>query len=274
TIASDASHEFPLGNGSVLRKVDIDPNDATSRDWTVTYTNNVYSDVTTTGLLTYVSDTCYWDITPTSTPASTTVKLNWSSAIGINDADLTNIKLAHYNGTDWELISTTTSGVPLAGSVSGNVTSFSPFTIGTTGANPLPVTLTQFEGYAYNEFDNKLEWTTKTEKNADYMEIQHSDDGIYFDVIGIEKLAGNSQSELFYEFIDRSVSKQINYYRLKQFDFDGKSTLTKTISIDNRSSDTKQILRITNLIGQEIDKNYKGVVIIQYSDGSSEKRIQ
>ena len=157
----------------------------------------------------------------------------------------------------------------------GAVTTFSPFTIGsTTSANPLPVNLINFEGFKLNDTDNKLEWTTQTEKNADYMEIQHSDDGIYFNVIGIEKLAGNSTSRIDYEFIDRSVKKQINYYRLKQFDFDGKSTLTKTISIDNRSSDTKQILRITNLIGQEIDKNYKGVVIIQYSDGSSEKRIQ
>ena len=54
TIASDTPHEFPLGNGTVLRKVNIDPNDATSRDWTVTYTDNVYSDVTTTGVLRYV----------------------------------------------------------------------------------------------------------------------------------------------------------------------------------------------------------------------------
>ena len=274
TIASDASHEFPLGNGTVLRKVDIDPNDATSRDWTVTYNDNVYSDVTTTGLLTYVSDTCYWDITPTSTPASTTVKLNWTSAIGINDADLSNIKLAHYNGTDWELISTTTTGVPLAGSVSGNVTSFSPFTIGTTGANPLPVTLTQFEGYAYSDLDNKLEWTTKTEKNADYMEIQHSDDGKYFNSIGISKLAGNSQTDLFYEFIDRSVAKQINYYRLKQFDYDGKFNYSKIISIDNRHTEAKVVKYMTNLIGQKVDKNYKGVVIIYYTDGSSIKTIQ
>jgi hypothetical protein len=274
TIASDASHEFPLGNGSVLRKVNIDPNDATSRDWTVTYTNNEYSDISTTGLLTYVSDTCYWDISPTSTPVSTTVTLNWSSDIGINDGDLSNIKLAHYNGTDWELITTTTSGVPSAGSVSGNVTSFSPFTIGTSGATPLPVTLTKFEGFAYNEFDNKLEWTTKTEKNADYMEIQHSDDGIYFNIIGIEKLAGNSQSDLFYEFIDRSVSKQINYYRLKQFDYDGKFNYSKIISIDNRHSEAKVVKYMTNLIGQKVDENYKGVVVIYYEDGSSSKRIQ
>ena len=223
----------------------------------------------------YVSDTCYWDISPTSTPTSTTVTLNWSSAIGINDGDLSNILIAHYNGTDWEGITATgTTGGPSAGSVSGNVSSFSPFTLGTTGATPLPVTLTKFEGYAYNDYDNKLEWTTQTEKNADYMEIQHSDDGKYFNTIGISKLAGNSQSEMLYEYIDRSVAKQINYYRLKQFDFDGKFYLSKIIAIDNRFDNKREVLYTTNLIGQKVDKNYKGVVIIYFSDGSSKKMIQ
>jgi hypothetical protein len=70
------------------------------------------------------------------------------------------------------------------------------------------------------------------------------------------------------------VSKQINYYRLKQFDYDGKFNYSKIISIDNRHSEAKVVKYMTNLIGQKVDKNYKGVVIIYYTDGSSIKTIQ
>jgi len=275
TIASDAAHVFPLGDGTALRKVTIDPNDATSRDWTVSLTGSAYGDLTMTGGVTDVSSSFYWDISPTTTPASTNVTLAWESAVGIQDADLTDIRVVHFNGADWEEIAQTgTTGTPSSGSVTGAVTSFSPFTIGTVGATPLPIKLLNFTGYKYNDYDNKLEWTTLTEKNADYLEIEKSNDGLFFEQIGSQKLAGNSLTKIEYEYFDRNVDNQINYYRLKQFDFDGTYHYTKIISIDNRGPKGKEILKITNLIGQKIDKNYKGVVIIQYSDGSSEKTIQ
>ena len=61
---------------------------------------------------------------------------------------------------------------------------------------------------------------------------------------------------------------------MKQFDFDGVYVLSKIISIDNRFAETKTIKYMTNLIGQKVDKNYKGVVIIYFTDGSSKKVIQ
>jgi hypothetical protein len=45
------------------------------------------------------------------------------------------------------------------------------------------------------------------------------------------------------------------------------------ISIDNRIN-KKEVLSMTNLLGQEIDESYRGMVIITYLDGSIEKIIK
>ena len=42
------------------------------------------------------------------------------------------------------------------------------------------------------------------------------------------------------------------------------------ISIDNRISD-KIISSMVNLLGQEVNENYRGVVVVTYEDGSVEK---
>jgi hypothetical protein len=221
--------------------------------------------------LTYVSDTCYWDISPTSTPTSTTVSLNWSSDIGINDANLSEIQLAHYNGSDWELITTTTSGSPSAGSVSGNVTSFSPFTLGTTGANPLPVKLVTFYGEKEQK-NNVLRWTTASEKNNDYFSIEKTIDGEEFNEIGRIEGAGNSIYHNSYSLTDVKVDNIINYYRLVQTDFDGKKEYSNLITIDNRGSKVdRKLIQVTNTWGQEIKDDYRGIVIYIYSDGSTER---
>ena len=66
----------------------------------------------------------------------------------------------------------------------------------------------------------------------------------------------------------------INYYRLEQFDYDGKSKKYDIIYLDNRLK-TKTIIKYTNLLGQEIDEtNAYGVIIVVYSDGTTQKIIK
>jgi hypothetical protein len=60
-----------------------------------------------------------------------------------------------------------------------------------------------------------------------------------------------------------------------QTDFDGESVFSKTISIDNRIDDSfKEIIGRTNLLGQEVDEFYNGIVIVRYKDGTSQKFYQ
>ena len=78
-----------------------------------------------------------------------------------------------------------------------------------------------------------------------------------------------------YSLTDYNILETLNYYRLKQTDFDGKFEYSKTISIDNRVDNSfKEIIGRTNLLGQEVDEFYNGIVIVRYKDGTSQKFYQ
>ena len=65
----------------------------------------------------------------------------------------------------------------------------------------------------------------------------------------------------------------LTYYRLKQVDFDGKFRYSDIISIDNRIK-LKIVSRMVSLMGTEVNEMYRGVVIVEYTDGSIEKIIR
>ena len=82
---------------------------------------------------------------------------------------------------------------------------------------------------------------------------------------------GTTNELSFYQHLDNQFEAQINYYRLTQVDFDGtRKTLDQMVSIDNRP-DHKEIVRITNLLGQDIPMDAPGVKIILYKDGTTRK---
>ena len=70
----------------------------------------------------------------------------------------------------------------------------------------------------------KLEWYTLTELNTSHYEIERSKNGTDFEKIGQIAAAGNSGLRTDYSFADALPNKSLNYYRLKQFDRDGKFT--------------------------------------------------
>jgi hypothetical protein len=96
---------------------------------------------------------------------------------------------------------------------------------------PLPITLSYFKGKNLNG-NNQLSWATTSEINNDRFELLRSTDGVNFVVAGTVAANGNSSGGE-YSFVDTKALKGTNYYRLKQVDKDGKSTLSKVIRIDN-----------------------------------------
>ena len=138
----------------------------------------------------------------------------------------------------------------------------------------LPIELLYFNGVA-NDRVNNLYWSTASENNNDYFNIEKSSGDEIWEIIDKQKGAGNSSIQLYYSFSDNNVEKIINYYRLKQTDYDGNFKYSDIISIDNRDNDSKEIYRVVNVLGQEVDlQYYRGLAIIEYSDGSSIKIIK
>ena len=94
-------------------------------------------------------------------------------------------------------------------------------------------------------------------------------------------LLGSSISEQLefeahdYSLMDEKVDPIINYYRLTAVDVNGVQTSYNLISIDNRSMKVeKELLKITNMWGQDIQPGYKGQVIYIYTDGSIERTFK
>lgn len=94
----------------------------------------------------------------------------------------------------------------------------------------LPIELLSFTG---NKVDKtvKLHWSTATERQNAWFEVERAEDGIAFSTIGKIKGAGDSQSTLDYELMDAAPKPGTNYYRLKQTDFDGQFTYSPVVTV-------------------------------------------
>jgi hypothetical protein len=80
----------------------------------------------------------------------------------------------------------------------------------------IPVELLSFIGQAEGKF-NGLYWTTASEINSDYFDVEHSKDGTEFTYLGTMKAQGESAIETDYRLMDQEPF-DISYYRLKMVD--------------------------------------------------------
>ena len=94
----------------------------------------------------------------------------------------------------------------------------------------LPVELTDFKGQA-TDGGTLLTWQTASETNNEGFEIQHSPDGNNWNDLAFVPGHGTTQTEQVYSFIDRRPLPGLNYYRLKQLDFDGAFEYSKVVSV-------------------------------------------
>lgn len=96
------------------------------------------------------------------------------------------------------------------------------------GAVTLPVELTSFTSEKKGN-GVRLNWATASEINNSHFEILRADDQLNFTKIGEVKGAGNTTSAKKYSFFDANPLRGVNYYQLKQVDYDGKSEKSNVI---------------------------------------------
>lgn len=136
----------------------------------------------------------------------------------------------------------------------------------------LPVELTQFEATPYPQW-NVVKWTTTSENNSSHFDLESSTDGENWRKITTKFAAGNSTEEIKYSYIDYNLNS-LTYYRLQQFDIDGKFETYGPILVTKTITD-KKIIKYINLMGQEINpNNTTGVIIEIYDDGTMKKMIR
>ncbi|MEM9525789.1 MAG: T9SS type A sorting domain-containing protein [Bacteroidota bacterium] len=94
------------------------------------------------------------------------------------------------------------------------------------GTAALPVALMDFSATLIGK-EVRLNWTTVNEQNNDYFTVERSTDGASFSAIATVNGAGTTGQAQEYESWDDQPRGGLNYYRLKQTDFDGSFTYSE-----------------------------------------------
>ena len=182
----------------------------------------------------------YWQLDHDAGSSSANVTLYWEDGARSGITDISDLTITKHDGTDWGTdggIATTPSGTAATGSVTTSTpyTIFSPFTFASPlGLNALPVELVYFRGKMLPK-GVVLEWQTASELNNDFFEVEVSSDGENYIIIAKIEGQGTSTAINNYEHTDRYPSSGLNYYRLKQTDFNGDFAFSKVISVMNDS---------------------------------------
>ncbi|MCE3297286.1 MAG: hypothetical protein K0R65_3000 [Crocinitomicaceae bacterium] len=142
------------------------------------------------------------------------------------------------------------------------------------GSILLSVEFDNFDAIKLEGGEVLLSWETLSEKSNDYFVVQRTEDGFYYEDLGIVDGSGNASELNHYEYRDISFRKNSSYayYRIKQVDLDGEVSYSN-IRYVQLSEEGKQLVRRINLMGQEVNETQGGLVIEVYSDGTSMKKF-
>ncbi|REJ83707.1 MAG: T9SS C-terminal target domain-containing protein [Bacteroidetes bacterium] len=100
-----------------------------------------------------------------------------------------------------------------------------------TGALALPVNLSYFNALL-KENKVQIDWTTSSETDNDYFTVERSADGVKFEEVARVKGAGNSSIAKYYSAFDIRPLPGISFYRLKQTDFNGKTSYAGPVRVN------------------------------------------
>lgn len=103
----------------------------------------------------------------------------------------------------------------------------------------LPVTWLGVDGYN-NEGVNHVRWSLSSELNVSHYELQRSlsPNEIDFETVSMEYSEyNNSSATVAYTLTDVDYTKEVNYYRIKRYDLNGRSLLSEVVVIDNRNEE-------------------------------------
>ncbi|MDN3658236.1 T9SS type A sorting domain-containing protein [Ferruginibacter paludis] len=111
-----------------------------------------------------------------------------------------------------------------------------------TGSGVLPITISNFTA-GINNNQVTLKWKTASENNNKGFEIQRSQDGLNWDVLGFVSGNINSSVEKKYEFVDMNPLSGTGFYRLRQVDQDEKFSYSAVASVKYLKANFYSIIR-------------------------------
>lgn len=223
--------------------------------------------------LSNVLDNGYWNINASSNPTSGTFdavlgNLNYTPTG--NFATVLQSTVSPPSAFTWTLSGTCDPGSTPANTIRTGMNGFGVFGTGLGTPISLPVELISFTGENAGE-KNILHWTTASELNNQYFQLEHSADGSTFTSFERISGAGNSTSLLNYEAPDMHPPGKVSYYRLKQVDYDGQFTYSSVIAIHKKSGlhpiscFPNPVSEALNILFDNSSNNYVSIIIYDIS---------
>ena len=145
----------------------------------------------------------------------------------------------------WDGDGNITIGIAMDGSGKGNALLDNLRMEDVAFSSGLPVELTYFHAKPVGD-EVDFVWQTASESDNEYFAIERSGQNTDWEEITRTPGQGNSNDIYVYEATDPDPLPGVNYYRLKQVDFDGKSGYSAIESITYISSDTEELLLYPN----------------------------
>ncbi len=230
---------FPIGKAGKWRRAAISGIVDSLTEITAEYFPSAYTNMLpVTGNLVKVSGVEYWTLSEAVSTDPLVLKFYWEGAATSTIHDCSKITIGHWLANQWiEEPATISAGSSCAGNGNGSlqtnsaVSTFGAFTFGGKTNNSLPIELISFDAIPVG---NTVEtnWSTALEINNAFFTIERSADGTNFEEIGKVDGAGNSSATINYSWTDDLPLQKVSYYRLRQTDFNGNTSVSNIKSVN------------------------------------------
>ena len=168
---------------------------------------------------------------PTNVTAVAKIKIMYGKpGSGINAIAIDSTDGNTFNFTDYNALNGSTGYYFAEITIAGNKVITAP--VWYTYNTILPVSLLSLKAYINTNKTVTVAWATGNEINNKLFMVERSSDGVNFRVIDSVAGKGNMVSQSNYSVIDAMPIDGINYYRLKQVDNDGKTTISNVVSVN------------------------------------------
>jgi len=160
-------------------------------------------------------------------PISLTVNLNATPSQGI--LYVNNVSVLTWDWTQGGTITDQLAGNDFFGATANDEMYFDDYRFSDT---PIPVELTSFTGNVNNLGQVILNWETATEVNNKGFEIERRTETSEYSTVGFVAGYGTTTEPRSYIYTDVTAENGINYYRLKQVDFNGTYEYSSEIEVE------------------------------------------
>jgi len=153
-----------------------------------------------------------------------------------------------------------------AGGVQGNGT------LGAPAGATMPVEWADFRLRVTGQSVN-VSWTTASEKNNDFFMVERSTDGVRFEEIGQVQGGGTIASFQNYTFADEHPAAGANYYRIRQMDFDGNTSVTavEVTTIENAANEMTLTVNASRQLTLNVGEDTNSDTVVFIFDMSGKK---